>query len=139
MPETAAQVTMWHAKIHMSSTFVGLSLVEIQTFDIRRKPSIVAHAGNTRTKEVERQEGFKFETSLGHIMKLCLKTNRFVGPHTWIKVLAAKADNLIQNPGTMGWKARTDSHRLFSDLRMCAIAHTSAHDHKIIQSINKQM
>lgn len=74
MPETAAQVTMWHAKIHMSSTFVGLSLVEIQTFDIRRNPSIVAHAGNTSTKEVERQEGFKFETSLGHIMKLCLKT-----------------------------------------------------------------
>jgi hypothetical protein len=49
-------------KIHILSTFVGLN--------IARNPSIVAHAGNTQ--EVKRQEDFKFETSLGHLMKLVL-------------------------------------------------------------------
>lgn len=65
MLETTAQVIMWYAKkkkIHILSTFVGLN--------IARNPSIVAHAGNTQ--EVKRQEDFKFETSLGHLMKLVL-------------------------------------------------------------------
>lgn len=46
-----------------------------------------------------------------------------------VKVLA-KSYDLSLSPGTQGWRQKTKSYKLPSDLHICSVAHTKIHNVK---------